>query len=128
MQVTGFDHVVLISPDPDATLAWYRDRLGLEVVRGEEWARREVPFPSVRVSADTIIDLLPGEPDGRNADHICLVIEPTDLAELAASPDFDVVEGPAPRYGAQGDGWSVYVRDPDGNVVELRHYGSTPAG
>ena len=46
-----------------------------------------------------------------------------DLSELAASGEFDVVEGPARRFGARGDGTSLYVRDPDGLVVELRHYG-----
>jgi catechol 2,3-dioxygenase-like lactoylglutathione lyase family enzyme len=34
----------------------------------------------------------------------------------------DVVEGPVRRYGARGEGLSVYIRDPDGLVVELRHY------
>ncbi|MGD9998656.1 MAG: VOC family virulence protein, partial [Ilumatobacteraceae bacterium] len=48
--------------------------------------------------------------------------EPTDLGELAASGRFDVLEGPVPRFGARGNGTSLYIRDPDGTVVELRHY------
>jgi catechol 2,3-dioxygenase-like lactoylglutathione lyase family enzyme len=50
------------------------------------------------------------------------VVEPTDLAAVVASGRFDVVEGPVTRWGARGDGASIYVRDPDGNLVELRYY------
>lgn len=51
------------------------------------------------------------------------MIEPTDLDAVVASGRFEVVDGPATRYGARGDGTSLYVRDPDRNVVELRHHG-----
>ena len=54
-------------------------------------------------------------------------MEPVDLDALAASGRFDVVGGPAALFGAQGTGMGLYVRDPDGNVVEIRHYG-TDAG
>ena len=91
-------------------------------MRLEEWRRGEVPFPSIRVSADTIVDLLPGTPADGRLDHFCLVVEPTDLAEVAASGNLEVIEGPVRRFGARGDGTSLYVRDPDGAVVELRHY------
>lgn len=124
MSVIEFDHLVLKCADVETTLAWYLDVLGLQPVRVEEWRARTAPFPSVRVNATTIIDLIrrhDGEGDGR-LDHLCLVIEPTDLADLAASGTFDVVDGPDTRYGAQGDGTSLYVRDPDGTIVELRHY------
>jgi catechol 2,3-dioxygenase-like lactoylglutathione lyase family enzyme len=119
----GFDHLVLRCGDVERTLAWYLEVLGATPVRVDEWRRGEVPFPSVRVCADTIIDLLQGPSDDGRLDHICVVVEPIDLAALAASGDLDVVDGPARRFGAQGDGTSLYVRDPDGLVVELRHYG-----
>ena len=122
LRITGFDHVVLRCADVEATLAWYHDLLGLELVRVEEWRAGQVPFPSVRVSDDTIIDLVPGPIDDGRLDHLCLVVEPVDLSALAASGDLDVVEGPVRRFGARGDGTSLYVRDPDGLVVELRHY------
>ena len=109
--VTAFDHIVLACPDVERTLAWYQDVLGLPPVRVEEWRAGRAPFPSVRISADSIIDLIPGTPESGRLNHFCLVIEPTD-----------VVEGPVTRYGARGNGTSVYVRDPDGTVVELRHY------
>src|SRR5437870_1422047 len=123
MRVEGLDHIVLIVSDVERALAWYCGELGLEPVRVDEWRRGEVFFPSARVDGSTIIDFLAGEPTGRNMDHFCLVISPEDLDALAASGRFDVVDGPGPRYGARGEGSSLYVRDPDGNVVELRHYG-----
>ncbi|TFH19462.1 MAG: VOC family virulence protein [Acidimicrobiales bacterium] len=122
MHVTGFDHLVLACADVETTLAWYGDRLGLELVRVDEWRRREVPFPSVRVSDSTIIDLIAGQSTDGRLDHFCVVVEPTDLAAIAASGEFDVVDGPVRRFGARGDGTSLYVRDPDGAVVELRYY------
>jgi catechol 2,3-dioxygenase-like lactoylglutathione lyase family enzyme len=117
------DHVVLLVDDVERSVAWYRDVLSLEVLRLDEWRAGRVPFPSVRVDEGTIIDILAGPRTGRNVDHLCLVVAPTDLGEVAASGRFDVVDGPARRWGARGDGTSLYVRDPDGNVVELRHYG-----
>lgn len=123
VRVTGFDHLVLTVDDVERSLEWYGE-LGLAPVRVEEWRAGKVPFPSLRVDATTIIDFIPrggevirdqsgvGRP--RNVDHICLVVEPTDLSHLGTT---------GTRYGAQGDGTSVYVNDPDGNVVELRYYG-----
>ncbi len=122
LNVVAFDHVVLHCADVETTLRWYTDRLGLSPVRVDEWREGSAPFPSVRISGDTIIDLIPGATDDGRLDHLCVVIEPTDLERLAAS-GFDVVDGPAPRFGARGMGTSLYVRDPDGLVVELRHYG-----
>ena len=122
VSVVGLDHIVLACNDVERTLAWYRDVLGLAEVRVEQWRRGEVPFPSVRVDDRTIIDLLAGEPTDGRLDHFCLLVERVDLDALAASGAVEVVEGPATRFGAQGDGTSLYVRDPDGLVVELRHY------
>ncbi len=123
VRVTATDHVVVNVSDAERALTFYRDRLGLEPVRVEEWRRREAPFPSVRVNETTIIDLLETKRTGVNVDHFCLVVEPVDLEALKSSGAFEVVEGPARRFGARGEGTSLYVRDPDGNVIELRHYG-----
>jgi catechol 2,3-dioxygenase-like lactoylglutathione lyase family enzyme len=122
VRAVGLDHVVLNVSDVERTLAWYCDELGLEGVRVEEWRRGEAPFPSARVDRATIIDIVAAERTGTNVDHICLEIEPIELEALAASDRFDVVSGPARLFGARGDGVGIYVRDPDGNVVELRHY------
>lgn len=123
IEVEGFDHLVLNVADVERSLAWYRDELGLAPLRVDEWRRGEVPFPSVRVDAGTIIDIVGADRAGENVDHLCLVLAPVDLGAVAASGRLDVVEGPVPRWGARGVGTSLYVRDPDGNVVELRHYG-----
>jgi len=125
MHVTGLDHIVLVCIDVERSLSWYCDKLGLAAERVDEWRRGEVPFPSVRIDERTLIDLVVGERAGVNMDHVCLVVEPTDLAALASSGEFDVVgEGAVDGlFGAQGYATSLYVRDPDGNVVELRHYG-----
>jgi catechol 2,3-dioxygenase-like lactoylglutathione lyase family enzyme len=121
--VTGLDHIVLNVADVERSLSFYVDQLGLQPVRVEEWRRQQVPFPSARVDASTIIDLLRTPRTGENANHFCLVVDPTDFDSIKASGRFEVVDGPGRRYGAQGDGTSLYVRDPDDNVVELRYYG-----
>lgn len=123
MHVTGVDHIVLIVADVERTLDWYRDELGLEVERLEPWRAGEVLFPSLRISNASIIDVLAGDRSGQNVDHIALVVEGVDLDELAASGRFEVVAGPADLWGARGLGRGLYVRDPDGNVIELRSYG-----
>ena len=117
MRVTGFDHIVLVVSDVERSLGWYRDALGLAPERVEEWKDGRAPFPSVRIDAGTVIDLVQGNRDGRNVDHFCLVVE--DELDVDGH---EVVEGPVPRWGARGMATSVYVRDPDGNVVELRRY------
>jgi catechol 2,3-dioxygenase-like lactoylglutathione lyase family enzyme len=125
VKVAALDHIVLRCADIETSLAWYCDLLGLPPERVDEWRAGEVFFPSARVDAHTIIDLFPADTSehGENLDHFCLVVEPTDLHALAATGELDVLSGPDTRWGAQGDGTSLYVRDPDGNTVELRHYG-----
>ncbi|MEU2625244.1 VOC family protein [Streptomyces sp. NPDC007157] len=125
MHVIAFDHLVLNVADIERSLAFYVGPLGLEPVRVEEWRDGKVPFPSVRVSPTTIIDLVKGPaegPKGSNVDHICLVVEPLDWQHVVDSGVFTVLDGPAKRFGAQGIADSLYVQDPDGNTVELRWY------
>ena len=122
LRITAFDHVVLNVTDVERSLAWYTGELGLEPIHVEEWRRGERFFPSVRVDEGTIIDLIGLPRSGENLDHFCLVVEPMDFDALKASGRFEVADGPAIRYGARGDGTSLYVRDPDHNLVELRYY------
>jgi catechol 2,3-dioxygenase-like lactoylglutathione lyase family enzyme len=122
-KIVGFDHLVLVVADVERTISFYVDELGLTPERVEEWRRGEVFFPSVRISPTALIDIVPGDTGaGRgNVDHFCLVVD-DDVHAIAASGRFEVVDGPDTRWGAQGDATSVYVKDPDGNVVELRRY------
>ncbi|MFI9720233.1 VOC family protein [Streptomyces sp. NPDC052396] len=122
MRVIAFDHLVLNVADVERSLAFYTGPLGLEPVRVDEWRKGEVPFPSVRVTPGTIIDLVAGARGESNVDHICLTVEPLDWQTVIDSGTFEVLDGPVPRFGARGTAQSVYVRDPDGNTVELRWY------
>ncbi|WP_189823868.1 VOC family protein [Streptomyces finlayi] len=122
MHIKAFDHLVLNVSDVEKSLAFYAGQLGLEPVRVDEWRAGKVPFPSLRVTAETIIDLMSRPRGESNVDHICLTVEPLDWAEFIASGAFTVLEGPVDRFGARGTATSVYVQDPDGNTVELRWY------
>ena len=122
LRVKAFDHLVLNVEDVERSLAFYTGLLGLEPVRVGEWRRGQAPFPSVRVTAETIIDLIAHSRGGSNVDHICLTVEPLDWDQVIASGSFTVLEGPVKRFGARGSATSVYVQDPDGNTVELRWY------
>lgn len=124
VQVVGFDHLVLRVRDVERSLAFYLGVLGLAPVRVDEWRAGTAPFPSARIDATAIVDFVPAgdEAVGRNVDHLCLVVAPTDFAVLVDSAVLDVVGGPADLFGAQGQAVGIYVRDPDGNVVELRQY------
>ncbi|MFE1287716.1 VOC family protein [Streptomyces sp. NPDC058751] len=122
LRVKAFDHLVLNVEDVERSLDFYTGLLGLEPVRVSEWRRGQAPFPSVRVTAETIIDLIAHARGGSNVDHICLTVEPLDWDQVIASGSFTVLEGPVERFGARGTATSVYVQDPDGNTVELRWY------
>jgi catechol 2,3-dioxygenase-like lactoylglutathione lyase family enzyme len=122
VRFVGPDHLVLVSPDPERLVAWYRDELGIRPERLEEWRAKQVLFVSLRVSPTFLIDVLEGERTGTNVDHVALLVDGVDLDELATSGRFDVEMGPADLFGAQGTGRGLYIRDPDGNRVELRTY------
>lgn len=122
MRILELDHVVFRVTDMERSVQWYRDVLGLQVVRLDEWRQGTAPFVSVRITPDTIIDLQVGVVDGTNVDHIALVVDDVDLAVLAASGRFGEVAPPRPLFGARGMGVGIYVRDPDGHGIELRTY------
>lgn len=119
MRIVELDHIVLVTPDPERLLDWYREVLGLAPERLEAWRRGEVPFASLRVSPTTIIDVLAGERTGCNVEHLALVVQDADLDALAATHG---VAAPRSLFGARGQGTGIYLRDPDGNGVELRSY------
>lgn len=128
------DHLVLAVRDMDAMLRFYLDTLGLAPHRVDEYRAGAALFPCARIHEGTLVDLLPealwntGDGAARtfpNMNHFCLVVDAGDWDELLGRLSAGGVEievGPMTLSGARGDGTSVYVRDPDGNRVELRHY------
>ena len=131
VKITEMDHIVLRNKDVEESLRFYTEVLGLQAERVDRWRAGEIRFPSARINADTIIDFFGSdqEPIGKegikNQDHFCMVIEPTDMEELKNKfVEMGVViqAGPGKRWGSHGDGISLYIYDPDDNVVELRHY------
>lgn len=122
VQVKAFDHLVLNVGDIERALDFYGGKLGLAPERVEEWRAGTVPFPSLRVTPETVIDLVERPRGESNVDHLCLVVEPLDWEKVIDSGEFTVLEGPVGRWGARGSAQSVYVQDPDGNTVELRWY------
>ena len=123
------DHVVLRVRDRQAVQRFYCEVLGCSLERVQE----KLGLWQLRAGA-SIIDLVPvdGElgraggaapgAEGRNLDHLCLRVDPFDADAIRAhlrAHGIDAAD-PAPRYGADGLGPSIYVRDPEGNVVELK--------
>ena len=131
VKITEMDHIVLRNRDVETSLKFYVEVLGLKPERVDQWRAGDVRFPSARLNADTIIDFFASdqEPTGKkgakNQDHYCMVIEPTDMEELKnrfEAMGVEIQAGPGKRWGSHGDGTSLYIYDPDDNVVELRHY------
>jgi catechol 2,3-dioxygenase-like lactoylglutathione lyase family enzyme len=134
--IRRLDHVVLRVRDLEAALRFWRDALGCPVERSSD----ALGLYQLR-AGDSLIDLLPvegplgrlgGAPaaaEGRNVDHVALTLAHFDEAAIRAHlARHGVAPGDvAPRYGAEGTGPSMYVKDPDGNVVELKGPPDEPA-
>jgi catechol 2,3-dioxygenase-like lactoylglutathione lyase family enzyme len=129
VRVLGLDHVVLRVRELDRALRFYVQALGCTEVRRVD----EIGLVQLRAGS-ALIDLVPvdgalgragGPPPGdagHNVDHFALRVERFDAAALRshlAAHGFEPGEV-ARRFGAEGFGPSLYVRDPDGNVVELK--------
>ena len=127
--VRGIDHVVIRATDVARMLAFYADVLNCHLER--EVA--ELGLYQLRAGS-ALIDIVdaagelgrqsggPPAPDGRNMDHLCLSIEPwhaeTIISHLA---NHGIVAGDVvTRYGAAGNGPSIYMTDPEGNAIELK--------
>ena len=125
----GIDHVVLRISDTERSLAFYCDLLGCSVERRID----ELGLIQLRAGS-SLIDLVPvssplgqlggaaaGE-DGRNVDHFALEIDAFDESAIRTQLESHGVEPGEVgiRYGARGNGPSMYIKDPDGNTVELK--------
>lgn len=132
--ICRMDHIVLNVTDMEPMLTFYCEVLQLEPERVEAWYAGKVPFPSVRLHADTIIDLFPEKlwgPSvttgdcGMHLNHFCLSLDKEAWDALhgrLAQNDVAVEDGPAKRWGAHGTGVSIYFRDPENNLIEARYY------
>jgi glyoxylase I family protein len=122
LKVAELDHVVLRCRDLPRALDFYSRLLGLP----EERRIDQLGLVQLRAGR-SMIDLVPARAprseDGLNVDHVCLGIEANDLNAAIAylrENGVEVIGEPVDRYGARGMGKSVYVRDPEGNVIELK--------
>jgi catechol 2,3-dioxygenase-like lactoylglutathione lyase family enzyme len=128
------DHIVINMEDSDGMIDFYTSILGLSAERLEEYFAGTVPFPSVRISSETIIDLFPKhmwqkgpatEKGMPNLNHFCLSLDKKDWDDLVGrlnASGIKIEDGPVPRWGAHGTGTSIYFRDPEGNLIEARYY------
>ncbi len=129
LNVKGIDHVVIRAADLERMVAFYRDVLGCAVDR----RRDELGLVHMRAGA-CLIDLVSVEGklgraggaaagrEGRNMDHLCLRVEPFDVDGIREHLGSHGVEAGElhSNYGAEGEGPSLYISDPEGNVVELK--------
>ncbi len=131
--VTALDHFVLRVRDLDASLAFYRDILGLPIQFLDEYRAGQRPFVSARIGGQ-LLDLVPDptfDPAaGRNTGgflHFCVGVPAGRLHGIIPwlkERGVNMLEDqPMPRMGATGMGLSIYITDPDGYVVELKEHG-----
>jgi len=130
IKIRGLDHVVLRAGNLAEMVDFYCDVLGCAVER-----KSSPEFGLVQLRAgESLIDIVavdgelgrqggagPGA-EGRNMDHFCLRLEDFDEAAIRTQLSRFGVQGSAlaTRYGAEGNGPSIYIRDPEGNTVELK--------
>ena len=129
IRIRELDHLVLRVANLDRMLGFYCDVLGCTVERTQE----AIGLVQLRAGR-SLIDLVPVDgklgraggaapgAEGRNLDHFCLRVEPFDETAIRRQLEaHGVAAGPvASRYGAEGEGPSIYITDPEGNVVELK--------
>ncbi|GAA0702217.1 VOC family protein [Kitasatospora atroaurantiaca] len=133
------DHVVVWVADPVRSLDFYRQVLGLEPVRAEEYAAGQAPFISVRLGPGTILDLTPltaapalnavpgaAGTAGNLLNHICLAMPEAEfeaLHERLVTGGHRTTPYLKDLFGARGNApRAFYFGDPDGNVFEARYY------
>jgi catechol 2,3-dioxygenase-like lactoylglutathione lyase family enzyme len=129
MKITDADHTNWRVRDVERSLGFYRDVLGLEPFGLDEYERGEHPLVSLRVTPGFILHLRP-DPTFEAAstggyDHLALVVEGTNLdvlAEYLTEAGVEIERTSENVVGARGAGKALYVRDPDGYLIELKLY------
>jgi catechol 2,3-dioxygenase-like lactoylglutathione lyase family enzyme len=128
-RIRDIDHVVLRVLDLERMIDFYSRVLGCSV----EWRRPDLGLVHLRAGS-AMIDLVPvdgklgrlgGAPpgkEGRNLDHVCLRVEPFEVDAIVSHLQAHAarVGEIRPRFGAAGEGVSIYVYDPEDNLVELK--------
>jgi len=123
------DHVVLRVRDRAASLRFYCDVLGCTLDKVQAaiglWQVRAGTSLIDLVPLDGVLGKIGGagpEKEGRNVDHFAIQIAPFDEGAIRAylAAHHVTITDSGRRYGAEGDGPSIYVLDPDGNSVELK--------
>ena len=128
VRIKGLDHVVLRVADMDRMIKFYCDVLGCKVERKLE----TIGLVQLRAGS-AMIDLIPGarrgEDSGRNMDHFAVRVDPFDPLAIGRHLAGHGIDGGEvkERYGAEGDGPSIYIHDPEGNQVELKGPATRPA-
>jgi catechol 2,3-dioxygenase-like lactoylglutathione lyase family enzyme len=123
------DHVVLEVTDPARSAAFYQEVVGLAPVRLAEFLAGSVPFPSMRIAEESLIDLFPRRmwrgAAAHNPNHLCLATTSEALAQLKArlaARSVAITRADDHNFGALGFGRSIYFDDPDGISIEVRDY------
>ena len=133
MEITGADHTNWRVRDLERSLRFYGDVLGLEPFGLEEYRRGVRPIVSLRVAPSFILHLrpdpsfVPGPTGGY--DHLALVVEGADTEALARhlrEVGVEIERRLENVVGARGEGEALYVRDPDGYLIELKLYDPRP--
>jgi catechol 2,3-dioxygenase-like lactoylglutathione lyase family enzyme len=125
MQIERLDHLVLTVADIERTCDFYTRVLGMEVIRFGE-GRTALRFGRQKINlhpANEIPDLVADKPTPGSGDLCFITTVP--LAEVTAHLGrcgVPIVAGPGPRAGAIGTIQSVYIRDPDHNLIEISNY------
>ena len=129
MKITDADHTNWRVRDVGRSLGFYRDVLGLEPFGLEENERGDHPLVSLRVTPGFILHLRPDptfEPVSTGGyDHLALVVEGTNpdaLSEHLEVAGVEIENRSENVIGARGLGRALYVRDPDGDLIELKFY------
>jgi catechol 2,3-dioxygenase-like lactoylglutathione lyase family enzyme len=125
MQIERLDHLVLTVADIERTCEFYTRVLGMEVVRFGE-GRTALRFGQQKINlhpADNIPGLVANSPTPGSADLCFITAVPiSEVTAHLAACGVQIVAGPGPRAGAIGTIQSVYIRDPDLNLVEISNY------